>query len=335
MKILVDAFGGDNSPISVLKGSIRAQNEWPDLQISLCGNKDEILKIGMRQGFNLKNFEIFDAKDQIEMTQSPQTIFNTKNESSMAIGLKILKENKADAFVSAGNTGALAIGATLFIGKIKGVKRAALSPILPSVNGKFLLLDAGANLECKPQMLKQFAIMGSIYAKRVLVVKSPQIGLLNIGTEINKGTTLLQETYKLLNNCSDINFIGNVEARNLMLGSCDVAISDGICGNMVLKSMEGTAKFLADELKNLLNRNNLTKFAGILLNKELKKFKHTIDYTNYGGTILLGIKKPVVKAHGSSNAAAIKNAIKQAKLCVEQNIIEEISEKITNSIEKE
>lgn len=328
MKILVDAFGGDNSPISVIKGCLQAKNEWPDLELALCGNEEELLKISMRQGFNLKKLEIIDAKDQITMSQNPSTIFETKNESSMAVGLKILKNNEADAFVSAGNTGALAVGASLFVGKIDGIKRAALSPILPTSSGKCLLIDAGANLECKPKMLKQFAIMGSIYAKRVLVVSSPQVGLLNVGVEKNKGTALLQETYELLNCCDQINFMGNIEARNVVLGGCDVVVSDGLCGNIILKTMEGTAKFFTNEMQCLFNKSNLTKLAYMLLHKELKNFKKNMNYTNHGGAIFLGIKKPIIKAHGSSNATAIKNAIKQAKLCIEQKIVTEIAEKV-------
>ncbi len=328
MKIVVDAFGGDNSPISVIKGCLLAINDWPEISICLCGNKEELTKISLRHGFNLKKFEIVDAKDQIEMSQNPAAIFDAKNKSSMAVGLKLLKDDLADAFVSAGNTGALAIGASLFIGRIKNIKRAALAPIIPTTNGKCLLIDAGANLECKPKTLRQFATMGSIYAKRVLVVKSPQVGLVNVGTEKNKGTMLQQETYELLNSCDEINFIGNIEARSIMLGGCDIAVCDGLCGNIILKTIEGTGKFLADELKNMFNRNNLTKFAALILNKEIKRFKKTITYTNYGGAIFLGISKPVIKAHGSSNAAAIKAAIKQAKLCIEQKIIEEISNRV-------
>lgn len=329
MKILVDAFGGDNSPISVIKGCLQAKYEWPDLNIALCGNEDELLKIGMRQGFNLKKLELIDAKDQITMSQNPTTIFDSKNESSMSIGLKMLKNNQADAFVSAGNTGALAVGASLFVGKLEGIKRAALAPILPTTNGRCLLIDAGANLECRPKTLKQFAIMGSVYAKRILVVSNPQVGLLNVGVEKNKGTALLQETYNLLNCCDEINFIGNIESRNVILGGCDVLVSDGLCGNIILKTMEGTAKFFSNELKNLFNKNNLTKFAYMLLHKELKNFRKSMNYTNHGGAIFLGIQKPVIKAHGSSNATAIKNAVKQAKLCVEQKIIDEISKKLS------
>lgn len=328
MKILVDAFGGDNSPISVIKGSILAKNEWPDLDIALCGNEDELLKISMRHGFNIKKLEIVNAKDQISMEQNPSTIFESKSESSMAVGLKMLKNDQADAFVSAGNTGALAVGASLFVGKIDGVRRAALAPILPTTNGRCLLIDGGANLECRPKILRQFAIMGSIYAKRILVVSNPQVGLLNIGAEKNKGPALLQEAYNLLNCCDEINFIGNIESRNVVLGGCDVLVSDGFSGNIILKTMEGTAKFFSNELKNLFNRNNFTKLAYMLLHKELKKFKKEMNYTNYGGAVFLGIKKPIIKAHGSSNSVAIKNAISQAMLCVEQKIIDEISSKL-------
>ncbi len=328
MKILVDAFGGDNSPISVIKGCLNALDEWPNLKLVLCGNEEELIKISMRHSFNLKKFEIVNAKDQIEMSQNPMAIFDAKNESSMAIGLKMLKENCADAFISAGNTGALAVGASLFVGKIASVKRAALTPVLPTSSGHCLLIDAGANLDCRPIMLKQFAIMGSIYAKRILVIKSPRVGLVNVGTEENKGSSLHKEAFGLLNSCDEINFVGNVEARSIMLGSCDVIVSDGLCGNMILKTIEGTAKFLTNELKALLNKSNLTKFAGLLLHKDLKNFKKTLNYTNYGGAIFLGICKPVIKAHGNSNANAIKQAIRQAKLCVEQQIVEEISKKV-------
>ncbi|MDE5600784.1 MAG: phosphate acyltransferase PlsX, partial [Oscillospiraceae bacterium] len=229
-------------------------------------------------------------------------------------------------------TGALAVGSSLLVGRIKGVKRAALAPVMPSAKGCFMLLDAGANLECRPEMLLQFAIMGSIYSNKVLGVKNPKIGLANVGTESSKGTEAHKQAYILLKQCDYINFIGNVEARDIPFGACDVVVSDGLSGNMILKTMEGTSNFFVKTLRDMYMQTNATKIAAALMSKQNRKLKKRMDYTEYGGAVFIGISRPIIKAHGNSDANAFKNAIRQARECIKQGIIYEISKNIGSSI---
>ena len=286
------------------------------------------LAISANLKLNISAFEILNAKDHISPEENPTKILKEKSESSMAVGLKALNNEKIDAFITAGSTGALAVGASFFNSKIKGVKRSALCPTIPSSTGKFLLVDAGANLQCREDILFQFAIMGNIYAEKIFKIKQPRIGLANVGIEPKKGLLQYKEAFKLLNNCKTLNFIGNVEARYIPLGICDVVVSDGLCGNMILKTMEGTAKFLMKSLKEAYSLNFKTKLAASILKKQHKKLKEKLDYKNYGGAIFLGINKPLIKAHGNSSYKTLKKAIKQAITCVQQNIINEISSSI-------
>ena len=279
-------------------------------------------------GVNLNLFTILDAKDHISTKENPSKIIDKKDESSMAVGLKALNSSEIDAFITAGNTGALAVGSFFFNKKIKGVKRAALCPTVPSYNGYFLLLDAGANLNCREDILLQFALMGDIYAKKILKIKNPKIGLANVGEEDTKGPKTHQAAYILLKNHKNLNFIGNIEARYIPMGMCDVVVCDGFSGNMILKTLEGTAKFLIKFLKNEYSKNLISKIAALMLKKSNQKLKRKIDYKNYGGAILLGMEKPIIKTHGDSNEKTIEKAIDTAIDCIKNNIISEIAENI-------
>ena len=261
-------------------------------------------------GVNLNLFTILDAKDHISTKENPSKIIDKKDESSMAVGLKALNSSEIDAFITAGNTGALAVGSFFFNKKIKGVKR------------------AGANLNCREDILLQFALMGDIYAKKILKIKNPKIGLANVGEEDTKGPKTHQAAYILLKNHKNLNFIGNIEARYIPMGMCDVVVCDGFSGNMILKTLEGTAKFLIKFLKNEYSKNLISKIAALMLKKSNQKLKRKIDYKNYGGAILLGMEKPIIKTHGDSNEKTIEKAIDTAIDCIKNNIISEIAENI-------
>ncbi len=332
MNIVLDAFGGDNAPISVIKGCLLALDNYRDIKIILSGNKDMLEKIAKENNLSLSRFEICNAKDIIDVEDNPMEICKSKILSSMAVGMNLLKKGDGDAFVSAGSTGALAVGSSLLVGRIKGVKRAALAPVMPSAKGCFMLLDAGANLECRPEMLLQFAIMGSIYSNKVLGVKNPKIGLANVGAESSKGTEAHKQAYILLKQCNYINFIGNVEARDIPFGACDVVVSDGLSGNMILKTMEGTSNFFVKTLRDMYMQTNATKIAAALMSKQNRKLKKRMDYTEYGGAVFMGISQPIIKAHGNSDANAFKNAIRQARECIKQGVIDEISKNIGSSV---
>ena len=332
MKIVVDAFGGDNSPLSVIEGCVLATKEYSDVEICLSGSEEVLKQVAYKNCLDISKFEIYNADNIIEVEEDPSEICRSKALSSMAVGLKALQDGKVDAFVSAGSTGALVVGSSALIGRVSGIKRAVLAPILPSNIGCFMLLDAGANLKCRPEMFVQFAVMGSIYAKRVLGLNHPRVGLANVGVEASKGTEDHKQGYKMLSSCKCINFIGNVEARDVFLGACDVLVCDGLSGNMILKTAEGTCKLLVSALKDMLLSSIESKLAAFLLKNQIKKLKNRLDYTEYGGAMLLGISKPIIKAHGSSDANAFKNAIKQARMCVEQKIVDEISKNITELI---
>lgn len=332
MKIMVDAFGGDNAPIDVIKGGLLALEAYSDIELFISGNEKILRKIATENNIDISKMTIVDAEDVIDVDEDPTEIRRSKNSSSMAVGLKALKSGVVDAFVSAGSTGALVVGSSVLVGRIKGVKRAALAPVLRTDNGCFMILDAGANLDCRPEMFVQFGIMGSVYVKRVLGISDPRVGLANVGVEPSKGTESHRYGYELLNKCKYINFIGNVEARDIFFGKCDVIVCDGLSGNMILKTAEGTSKFLIGILKEMFSRTIFTKLAALGLRNQIKRVKKTVDYREYGGAILLGISKPVIKAHGSSDANAFKNAINQARMCVREKIIDEMSKNISESI---
>ena len=326
MKIIVDAFGGDNAPLEIIKGAEMAVGGL-GYEIVLVGNREVIENVADENGISLDGMEIVHAEDVITMEDAPTSIMKSKKESSMAKGLRLLKEGKGDAFVSAGNSGALAVGATLIVRRILGVKRCAFAPVIPKDKGYFMLMDSGANVECRPEMLKQFGVMGSIYMKNVMTVHNPRVGLANIGVEPTKGTELYQEAYKLLND-SNLNFVGNVEAREIPLDGADVIVADGFTGNIIIKFYEGMAKALFGKFKEVLMKNIKTKIAAMMIKPELRELKKQSDYREYGGAPLIGISKPVFKAHGSADAKTFKNAIRLAGEYVKRNVVGLITNEI-------
>ncbi len=319
MKIIVDAFGGDNAPFSVLEGCVAAKKEY-GVEIALSGNAEKITAAAKEQGISLDGFEIIDATDEIAMHDEPSDIIRGKKNCSMAEGLKALRAGKGEAFVSAGSTGALVVGSTMFVKRIKGVKRAAIASIIPTAKGRYMLLDMGANAECRPEMLAQFAIMASAYMKKACGLENPTAGLLNIGTEDTKGDELRKETFALLKT-APVNFIGNVEARELPAGAADIVVTDGFTGNVVLKLTEGVASTLFKLIKNALYKNIINKLCALIIKKDLHALKSMMDSSEVGGALLLGISAPVIKAHGNSDAKAIKHAIRAAARFAESGVI--------------
>ena len=323
MKIIVDAFGGDNSPDEVIKGAAMAVENL-GVEITLTGDENKIKKFAEENGVSLSGIEIMHTESVIDIHEEPTSILKERADCSMAIGLKALADGKGDAFVSAGSTGALVVGATFIAKRLKGIKRAALAPILPTDKGQVMLIDAGANVDCRPEMLVQFAIMGSAYMEKVLGCKNPNVGLINVGAEDTKGREMDVEAYKLLQK-APVNFGGNLEARELPFGEFQVAVSDGFTGNVALKLYEGMGKYFANTLKGMFKGSLGGKIAALLVMKDIKAFKKKLDTSEVGGAVLMGISRPVIKAHGNSDAKAFYNAIRQAKNCVEGDVIGEIS----------
>jgi glycerol-3-phosphate acyltransferase PlsX len=336
MKIIVDAFGGDNAPLEVIKGSAMAVEKL-GVEIVLTGDTDIINRTAAENNISMNGIDIIDTKAVIDIHDEPTMVIKEKSDCSMAVGLKALAEDKGDAFVSAGSTGALVVGATFIAKRLKGIKRAALAPILPTAKGYMILMDGGANVDCRPEMLVQFGIMGSCYMEKVMNVKSPKVGLINVGAEDTKGRDLEIEAYKQFKN-APVNFFGNLEARELPKGECEVAVSDGFTGNVALKLYEGMGSFFAHTLKDMLTSSPISKLAALMIMPKVKEFKKKMDYSETGGAVLLGISKPVIKAHGSSDAKAFYNAIRQAKNCVDGKVIDEITKSLAvlkNSGDKE
>ena len=332
MKIIVDAMGGDNAPEAVVQGALDA-HRLHGVEILLVGRAAEVLRAVEACGEKTlpAGVEIRDASEVVEIADDPATAFKMKKDSSLTVGLNLLKSGAGDAFVSAGSTGALLSGATLLVKRIRGIRRAAMGPVIPTAGGRAILCDCGANAECTPEYLLQFAYLGNYYAKRVMGVEEPRVALLNIGAEEEKGDTLRHETYALLKEAGDagrIRFVGNIEANDAMLGGADVLVADGFTGNIMLKSLEGTAKFLMKELKKLFLSGAKTKLAAVLVKNDLADMKKLLDPSEIGGTPFLGISKPVIKAHGSSDARAICNAILRAKEYAESGFIADIEANI-------
>lgn len=322
MKIIVDAMGGDNAPDEIVKGALDAVKDQ-GVDVLLTGKGEEILRSIERMG--LKEFpagvEVINASEVIDMDDDPANAVRVKMDSSLTVALNLLREGRGDALVSAGSTGAILSGATLIVKRVQGVRRAALAPYIPNAAGAgFILIDCGANAECTPEYLFQFAFMGAFYAEDVLGIRNPRVGLLNNGAERTKGTPLQRETYDLLEAAGQsgkINFTGNVEAKDAVAGACDVLVCDGYSGNIMLKSLEGMASLIMTELKQVFSKSILTKISALLVKKQIYGLRAKLNPDNIGGTIMLGISKPVVKAHGSSNAAAISSAIRQAAKAAE------------------
>jgi len=329
MNIIIDAHGGDNAPLEAIKGARMAADEYRGVTITLCGIESQIKDMAQQHNIPLEGLRIAPCELVMPMDGEPAEILKTYVNSSMAVGLKMLAVGEGDAFVSAGSTGALTVGSSLIVKRIKGIKRAALGIVIPTTGGCYMLIDGGANAECRPEMLQQFGIMGSAYMQKVIGLHSPRVGIVNIGTEENKGTDLQIGAAKLLKK-SPVNFIGNIEAREIPLGGCDVAVCDGFTGNIILKLTEGMAKWIAVELKGILRKNLATKVAAAIIKDGVLGFRNKMDYTEYGGAPLMGIAKPVIKAHGSSNATAFKNAVRQANTMAENGMIELITEAMSS-----
>ena len=331
MKIILDAMGGDNAPQAPVLGAIEAAKLW-GTQITLVGRGEEILEVMRNNGIETlpEGVEIANADDVVDMHDDPANVVRKRKNSSMIVGLRMLAEGQGDAFISAGSTGALLSGATLVVKRVKGIRRAAMAPAMPNkAGGKTVIVDCGANAECTPEFLLQFGMVGSIFAKKVLGVENPRVGLLNIGTEDTKGTQLQKDTYALLQRAHDqgiLNFVGNVEGRDVPMGEVDVVVCDGFSGNVLLKSIEGTAMFMGSLMSKMFKKNLISKLAALLVMKDVKAFKKLLDYREIGGTQFLGIKKPVIKAHGSSDALAFRNAVRQAVQAAEGDITAELEE---------
>ena len=340
MKIILDAMGGDNAPEAPVLGAIEAAKLW-GTQITLVGRGEAILEVMRKNGIETlpEGMEIANADDVVDMHDDPANVVRKRKNSSMIVGLKMLSEGQGDAFISAGSTGALLSGATLVVKRVKGIRRAAMAPAMPNkAGGKTVIVDCGANAECTPEFLLQFGTVGSIYAKKVLGVANPKVGLLNIGTEDTKGTQLQKDTYALLQNAHEqgiLNFVGNVEGRDVPLGVVDVVVCDGFAGNVLLKSIEGTAMFMGSLMSRMFKKNVLSKLAALMVMKDIKAFKKLLDYREIGGTQFLGIKKPVIKAHGSSDALAFRNAVKQAMEAAEGDITADLEQSLAAMKAKE
>ena len=331
MKIIVDAMGGDNAPESAAWGGALAAREYGE-EVLLVGDPDKVLAVLKSKGMeHTPGVTIMPASDLVDMHDDPATVLRHKPDSSMAVAFKLLKAGEGDALVSAGNTGALLTGATLYGGRIKGIRRGALAPVMPCKGGQVMLCDAGANTECTAEMLLQFAFLGSLYAEKINGVKNPRVGLVNNGTEDTKGDPLRKETYALLQKAGDegrLNFVGNVEGSMVPLGACDVAVCDGFTGNVMLKTIEGVAKFMAGQIKGVFTRNTATKLGYLACKKGLDEFRDLFNQDKIGGAPFLGIAKPVIKAHGSSNEIAVMNAVRQAIAYTKSGMIHEVEQNI-------
>ncbi|KMY45033.1 phosphate acyltransferase [Bacillus sp. FJAT-27916] len=327
MIIALDAMGGDHGPKESVKGAEKAIQAFPDLEILLIGNEAEIKKYQTVT----ERITIIHTEEVITGDDEPVRAVRRKKNASMVLAAQAVKDKKADACISAGNTGALMAAGLFVVGRIDGIDRPALSPTLPTVDGKgFVLLDVGANADAKPEHLYQYGLMGSVYAEKVRNIEKPRVGLLNIGTEDKKGNELTKAAFALLKE-ADFNFIGNVEARELLNGAADVVVTDGFTGNMVLKTTEGTAGALFKMMKEAMTADLKSKLAAAVLKPALKELKNQMDYSEYGGAGLFGLKAPVIKAHGSSDANAFYNAIRQARIMVEHRVTETIHETINQA----
>ncbi|WLV25727.1 phosphate acyltransferase PlsX [Aciduricibacillus chroicocephali] len=316
MKLAIDAMGGDNAPKAIVSGAMDAVKEMDNLTITLIGDEKQIAPYLS----DTRNIEIIHTEEMITADDEPARAIRRKKNASLVLMAQEVKEGRADACISAGNTGALMAAGLFIVGRIKGIDRPALCPTLPTVDGKgFMLLDVGANVDAKPQHLLQYGVMGSIYAEKVRGIKNPTVGLLNVGTEDGKGTDLTKNAFSLLE-AAPVNFVGNVEARDLLDGVADVVVTDGFTGNVALKTVEGTAMSVMKLMKEVLMSSAKAKIGASLIKKDLRGIKDKLDYSEYGGAALFGLAAPVVKAHGSSNSRAIFNAIKQAQYMADNQI---------------
>ena len=323
MNIILDAMSGDKAPLEIIKGAAMALKQY-DVQLTLVGNREIITRIAAEQGLSLDGVRIEHTEAIITMEDDPISVVRAKKNSSMAVGLRMLKE-EGDAFVSAGNTGALHAGSSLIVRPIKGIQRAAIATVLPLAK-PMLMLDSGANTNVTAEYMLQWAVMGSIYMKNIFGIDSPAVGLLNNGAESHKGTPVVAEVHKIMAESREIRFVGNVEGNQVVSSPCDVLVADGFTGNITLKLLEGMGKFFMGSLKGMYTKNALTKMSFLVMKDQLRAFKKQFDASEHGGAPLLGLRKPVIKAHGSSDAAAICNAVRQAMTFVRTGVIDEITD---------
>ena len=332
MKIIIDAMGGDNAPLAIVKGALLGMEHW-GVVVLLTGDTEAILRALRDCGHDTipRGMEIVHTTETVEMCDDPSKVFRHKKDTSMGVGLTLLRDGKADALVSAGSTGALLTVATLITKRIHGIRRAAMAPVIPTTTGQAVLIDCGANAECTPEYLVQFAYLGNFYAQQVLGLAKPRVGLLNIGAEDSKGTDLQKQTLARLRQAAEeghLHFIGNIEAKEAIKGGCDVIVADGFSGNILLKTMEGVGSFAGSALKGMFKKNLLTKLAALAVMPGLNDFKAKLDPNKVGCTAFIGIARPVIKAHGASNAEAIENAIGQAAAFARSGLIEKIEENV-------
>ena len=334
MKIILDAMGGDHAPEAPVLGALEAAKLY-GAEVTLVGQGPAILEVLKKHGYEdlPQGIEIAHADDVVDMHDDPNTVLHKRKNSSMVVGLKMLSDGQGDAFVSAGSTGALLTGATLLVKRVRGIRRAAMAPSMPTKAGtKVVICDCGANAECTAEFLLQFGLVASAYARHTLGVQNPKVGLLNIGTEDSKGTQLQKDAYALLKDAGEkglLNFVGNVEARAVPLGEVDVVVCDGFNGNVLIKSIEGTAMFMGSLMKRTFKKNLFTKIGYLLCKGGVNDMMKLLDYREIGGTQLLGIKKPVIKAHGSSDALAFRNAVQQAMTAAEGDFTTALEESLT------
>lgn len=325
MKIIVDAFGGDNAPGEILLGCAQAMDEL-GIDIALTGDRARLEAAAGELGLSdrLSRMEIIECGDVLTMEDDPMSVIKEKTDSSMAVGLRALAEGRGDAFASAGNSGALVVGATTIVKRIRGVKRVSFAPILPKKKGFFMLNDGGANVDCRPEMLLQFGLMGSEYMKKVMDVENPRVGLANVGTEPHKGDDLRRDAYALLSQFPGINFVGNVEPRDIPDDACEVVVTDGFTGNMLLKMYEGVALTVMGLVKDVFQKNVKNKLAAGMVYGDMKALKKQIDYNEYGGAPIMGATKPVFKIHGSAKASTVKSALRLTRDYTQSGFTDEI-----------
>ena len=334
MKIIVDAFGGDNAPLEIIKGAAEAKAEL-GADIILTGDEEIIRKVSADNGISLDGIEIVHAPDVFTNNDQPTSIrTKAKADTSLAVGFRLLKEGAGDAFLSAGNSGAIGAGSMFIVKRIKGVQRVAFAPVIPNMTGKFMLIDSGVNTDVRPKVLQQFALMGSVYMNKVMGVENPRVGLANVGTEEHKGDELRQQTYKLLQN-TPVNFVGNVEGRDIPMDGADVVVCDGFTGNLIIKTYEGMALALLGKIKGIFTKSLKNKLAAALVLGDMKQMKKEFDLDEFGGTAVLGCSKPVFKAHGNAKAKTIKNAIRVCMDYVSGDIISTVSEALKDIADTE
>lgn len=330
MKIIVDAFGGDNAPQEILLGCAQARADL-GVDILLTGDKARLEACAKELGLSqdLAKMEILPCGEILTMEDEPTSVIREKTDSSMAVGLRALAQGRGDAFASAGNSGALVVGATTIVKRVRGVKRVAFAPVMPGSNGFFMLIDGGANVDCRPEMLLQFGLMGSAYMKNVMGVENPRVALANVGAEEHKGDQLRQEALALLKACPDIRFTGNIEARDIPYNQADVVVADGFTGNMILKLYEGVAMALMDKVKGVFMGSLKGKLAAAMVYNDLKEMKKELDYNEYGGAPIMGCSKPVFKIHGSAKASTVKSALALSRDYTQSGIIEQIGQAVS------